>query len=110
MIYALTRRDTAFGLGDCLKSDMGGMTDCVTLLSSEQVFDDGLFPLGAYLFAGFDQLTKTELELVTRARTAIAQTSPSVLLLNDPLRWRWQRPGGCRPARPIRWDRSATDA
>ncbi len=88
VIYALTRRDTAFGLGDCLKSDMGGMSDCVGLLSCEQVFDNGLFPLGAYLFAGFDQLTRTELDLVTRARNALAEASPSIALLNDPVRWR----------------------
>ncbi len=88
MIYALTRRANAFGIGDYLSTDGADIRGLVTLLSYEQVFDDGRLPIGAYLFAGLDQITATELEMVTRAREALASASPSTPRFNDPLRWR----------------------
>jgi len=87
MIYALASRRGAFGIGDYLKTDGIAVAPLVTVLTYEQVFEEGLLPLGAYLFTGLDALTRTETELVVAARHALAAASPSTLRLNDPTRW-----------------------
>lgn len=87
MIYALATRRGAFGIGDYLKTDGRDVAHLVTVLTYEDAFDRGTIPIGAYLFTGLEELTKTESVLVGRVRQALAAASPSTSRFNDPVRW-----------------------
>jgi hypothetical protein len=57
------------------------------VLSYEDVFATGRLPLGAWVFTGLDELTRTETLLVARARARLAAEVPALPMFNDPARW-----------------------
>lgn len=88
MIHVLAPRAGLFGIGDFVKTDGAALAGIVTVTSYEDAFAGKPLPVGAYIFAGLDQLTETETELVARFHRVLADVSPALPRLNHPDRWR----------------------
>lgn len=88
MIYVLAPLQGLFGIGDFVKTDLPPLESIVAVKSYEDAFAGKPLPVGAYIFAGLDQLTQTEMELVTRLHGKLAEVSPALPRLNHPARWR----------------------
>jgi hypothetical protein len=87
MIFVLAPQRGAFGIGDYLKTDAASLTGIVEVLTFEEVFEQGSFPLGGYIFTSLDKLTPTERELTLAVHRTLAAVSPSTPRLNHPDNW-----------------------
>lgn len=87
MICILAPREGVFGIGDFVKTDGATLAEIVTVISYEDACSGKPLPAAGYIFAGLDQLTATERELVTRFHRILAEVSPALPRLNHPDRW-----------------------
>lgn len=88
MIVFVAPAGGEFGIRDFLRSDGARVANRIRVMTYHEMFGGSPLPVGAWVFAGLDQLTPTELRLVVRCRARIHTIAPSLACLNDPLRWK----------------------
>jgi hypothetical protein len=86
VIHFVTPRANAFGLFNYIEDHNPSLADRVRPMSYEALAACHALPAGSWVFAAFDQLTPTEIEMVRGLRTVLAEGMSQATLLNDPER------------------------
>ncbi len=84
MIIFVAPKQETWCMESFLRQEGRALARRITILNYENVADLQELPIGAYIFAAIDQLSRTETELAHLCWDALSAISPSVTILNHP--------------------------
>ena len=82
MIYFITQQERLFTIQDYLLNEGVAIADRFRLVTFKELFNWKMLPRGVYVFAGIDQLTKTQRQLAHRVRSRLDEEN--IRCLNHP--------------------------